>query len=68
MKDYEECCDFFMLGKNDDMRQKSDKFFKFFTDFFNDVNKSMPKVETKKKKNPRAGGMAVDMMAELKKK
>ena len=36
-KEYTEICDFFMIGKNDDMRQKSELFFKFFTSFFDDV-------------------------------
>jgi len=34
---YTEICDFFMIGKNDDMRSKSELFFKFFTSFFDDI-------------------------------
>jgi len=48
-KEYNEICDFFMLGKSDEMRSKSEKFFMFFTDFFNEVQKNMPKPEVKKK-------------------
>jgi hypothetical protein len=36
-KEYAEICDFFMLGKSDEMRTKSEKFFIFFTEFFNEV-------------------------------
>lgn len=39
-----------MLGKSDDMRSKSDKFFIFFQEFFNEVSKCMPKPEKKPKK------------------
>lgn len=72
-KQYNDICDFFMLGKSDEMRTKSDKFFIFFTDFFTEIQKNMPKPDVKKKK-PAAGavmGMAVkkagmaSMMAEL---
>ena len=45
---YTDCCDFFLIAKNDEIRQKSDKFFKFFTDFFADVQKTLPKQEVKK--------------------
>lgn len=37
VEQYAKICDFFMLGKSDDMRTKSDKFFNFFTEFFNEV-------------------------------
>jgi hypothetical protein len=59
-----------MIGKSDEMRQKSDKFFTFFTEFFNDIQKNMPKAE---KKKPAKAAMtsgakkagAAAMMAEL---
>jgi hypothetical protein len=60
-----------MLGKSDEMRTKSDKFFIFFTDFFNEVQKNMPKPEVKKKTAKVAIGNAIKkagaaaMMAEL---
>lgn len=38
-KEYVDICDFFMLAKSDEMRNKSEKFFAFFTDFFNEVQK-----------------------------
>ena len=69
MKKYAEICDFFMFGKNDEVRNKSDKFFAFFIEFFNEVQKNMPKPEVKKAK--KAVGMAAKkagaaaMMAEL---
>ena len=49
VKEYVEICDFFMLQKSDEMRTKSEKFFIFFTEFFNEVQKLMPKPEVKKK-------------------
>ena len=68
---YIDICDFFMLGKSDECRTKSDKFFVFFTDFFNEVQKNMPKPEVKKKAGKAAlanatkkAGQAA-MMAEL---
>jgi len=38
-----------MVGKNDDMRVKSEVFFKFFTQFIDDIHKILPKPEKKKK-------------------
>ena len=38
-----------MVGKNDEMRDKSEDFFKFFTRFIDDIQKNMPKAEVKKK-------------------
>ena len=66
---FTQTCDFFMIGKNDEMRQKSEKFFRFFTDFFDEVNKYLPKIEKKPAKSKakaaanKAGHAA--MMAEL---
>lgn len=53
------------------MRDKSDKFFEFFCNFFNEVHKSMPKIEEEKKKNPlaeaRKAQAAMMAMARMKK-
>ena len=46
--------DLLMVKKTDEMRLKSDKFFEFFAHFFNEVHKSMPKIEEEKKDNPQA--------------
>ena len=74
---YNEICDFFMIGANDDMRKKSDAFFKFFTAFIDDVQKVIPKpVKASKKKavdvlkgavDKKAGAKAAQsaMMAEM---
>jgi hypothetical protein len=43
-----------MIGKTDEMRAKSEKFFGFFTEFFDKVNTNMPKIEKPKKE--KAGG------------
>jgi hypothetical protein len=70
-KQYNDICDFFMVTKGDEMRTKSDKFFIFFTEFFTEVQKNMPKAEVKKKTTKAAVGMAAKkiaaaaMMAEL---
>ena len=68
-KQYTEICDFFMIGKSDEIRQKSDKFFKFFIEFIDSVQKNMPKPEKKKpvqklQAAAKKAGMA-SMMAEL---
>lgn len=70
IKDYADICDFFMLGKSDEMRTKSEKFFIFFTEFFNEIQKLMPKPEVKKKAKTAMGTAAkkagaANMMAEL---
>jgi preprotein translocase subunit SecE len=67
-KKFVDTADYYMLGKNDDLRKKSDKFFKFFTEFFDDIQKCLPKEEKKSKAKAgaaakRAGHAA--MMAEL---
>ena len=58
-----------MFGKNEDVRKKTDLFFKFFTDFINDVEKSLPKEEKKPTKKAKAGNDKkanhAAMMAEL---
>lgn len=74
LKTYEEVNDLLMLEKKDEMRSKSDKFFKFFAEFFDNVHKALPKVEEPKKE--KKGGTAAkggrgksaaqaSMMAEL---
>ena len=40
---YLEICDYFMLNSQDEMRKKSDKFFTFWTQFIDDVQKQIPK-------------------------
>ena len=51
---YVEALDLLMVKKSDEMRQKSDKFFEFFINFFNEVHRSMPKIEEEKKETPQA--------------
>ena len=41
-------CDYFGLEKNDEMREKSEEFFKVFQSFFKQMDASMPKIEKKK--------------------
>lgn len=45
---FKEVCDVYMFGKNDEARQKSEKFLAFWGTFIDDVQKNMPKVEKKK--------------------
>jgi hypothetical protein len=49
-----ETLDLLMVKKSDEMRTKSDKFFEFFVNFFNEVHRSMPKIEEEKKETPQA--------------
>ena len=69
---YAKTCDFFMVPKNDEMREKSDKFFEFFIGFLEDVSKNVPKVEKKTTKKPAAASKQKSaqaaMMAEMKAK
>ena len=72
---YTGVCDLLMIKKVDEIRAKSEKFMEFFATFFNDVQKSMPKIEEPKKAKPGAAGkkavrsaMQMNMMAELKQK
>lgn len=64
-----ETCDYFLVGKNDEMRVKSEDFFKFFTRFIDDVMKQMPKPQVVGKKKMQragaAGGAHAAMMAEM---
>ena len=66
---YVKTCDLYMLGKNDEMRAKSEKFMAFFTKFFDQVHSALPKIEQKKKKTEAAGKVKKvaqsAMMAEL---
>lgn len=55
-----------MLEKNDEQRDKSEDFFKFYQDFFKKIEANLPKEEKKKKGG--AGGNQAALMAELKKK
>lgn len=65
-----------MIKKSEEIRAKSEKFMEFFVAFFNDVHKSMPKIEEPKKKKSTTATMksaarkagAMNMMAELKAK
>lgn len=54
LKQYEVAADLLMLEKKDEMRSKSDKFFKFFAEFFDQIQKCMPKVEEPKKRSAAA--------------
>lgn len=45
---YGSTCDFFMVNKNDEKREKSDKFFEYFWDFILLVHKELPKPKSKK--------------------
>lgn len=70
-KEFEKTCDFFMIGKSEDLRQKSEKLFTFFIGFIEDVAKSMPKEEQKKKKTNAGGPNKANhlaMMEEMKAK
>jgi len=52
-----------MIDKSDEKASNSMEFFKFFTQFFDQVNKSMPKEEKKKpppKGKPGAAGAGAD--------
>ena len=70
---YEDITILFMIENKDEMKAKSDKFFAFFTEFFDKVNQVMPKIEEpKKEKKAGAGAKKVvktvarmNMMAEL---
>ena len=68
---FEKCCDYFMIGANDDIRKSSSDFFAFFRDFFKNVDAAIPK-EKKKRAGARGGGMmggmgmSAGMLAELK--
>ena len=74
-KTFKEVNDVYMFGKNDEARQKSEKFLEFWCKFIDDVVKNMPKVEKKKTKpkttapmsKKKGGGMMNDdMLAEMK--
>lgn len=54
---YNECCDFFMMNANDELRKKSDKFFIFWTEFIDEVTKCIPKPEKKPTGNTKAAAM-----------
>jgi deoxyribodipyrimidine photolyase len=65
-----------MVDQKEEMRTKSDKFFTFFTEFFDKVNQVMPKIEEPKKEK-KAGAATkkvvktvarLNMMDELKAK
>lgn len=75
MAKFVEICDMLMIKKSEEIRSKSEKFMEFFTAFFNDVQKAMPKIEEPKKEKKvstakKAGKsvMQMNMMAELKAK
>ena len=42
-EDFAKAADWFMFVKSDEKRTKSDKFFKFFIEFIDTVDKSLPK-------------------------
>ena len=41
-------CDYFGAEKNDEMRDKSEEFFKVFQSTFKQIDASMPKIEKNK--------------------
>ena len=47
-KTYAEACEFLLIDKNDEKASNSQEFFKFFTNFFDQVVKCMPKEEKKR--------------------
>ena len=56
-KVYAESCEYYMFEKSDDKCAKSEEYFKFFTNFVEQVVKAMPK-EEKKRPNKDAGAGA----------
>lgn len=62
-EEFEKTCDFFMLDKGDERRQHSEKFFEFFNEVFENVEKSFPKVTRKT-----GIGLNPAMLAELQKR
>lgn len=42
-EEFEHICDFYMLDKKDERREASEKFFEFFTEVFENIEKSFPK-------------------------
>lgn len=66
-----KACDFYLLSKEDEKREKSDKYFAFFRELIDQTHLSLPKIEAPKKAksakpDPRAAQKA--MMAEMAKK
>jgi hypothetical protein len=62
-------CDFYFLAKDDEKRDKSEKYFAFFREIVGDTAGCLPKIEPPKKAkkaDPRAAQKA--MMAEMAKK
>lgn len=51
---YSKTCEYFLIDKSDDKYSSSMEFFKFFTQFIEQVIKNMPK-EEKKRAAPGAG-------------
>jgi len=62
-EEFEKVCDYYMLDKSDERRTKSESFFEFFNEVFDNVDKSLPKV---KRRNTM--GMNSAMLAELQKR
>lgn len=44
-----KACDFYFLAKDNEMRDKSDKYFAFFRDLIDQTHLCLPKVEPPKK-------------------
>ena len=62
---YVKTCDLFMLGKDDVKRSKTEELFKFFNEFFDAVDRALPKAEKKKPsaaagKLKKAGGLVIN--------
>jgi len=67
---YAEIADLYMLEKKDEMRAKSEKLFGFWTEYFDQIQKCLPKPEEPKKEKKGKGKSAMQaaMMVELAKK
>jgi len=67
---YVEISDLYMLEKKDEMRAKSEKLFAFWTEYFDQIQKCLPKPEEPKKEKKGKGKSAMQaaMMVELAKK
>ena len=73
---YEDANTLYMVDQKEEMKTKSDKFFAFWTEFFDKVGVAMPEIEEPKKEK-KAGNAAkkvvktvarMNMMDELKAK
>ena len=61
-------CDFYGVDAKDEMREKSENFFKVFQEFFKLCEKALPPEEKKKPAARKGPGPNAALMAELMKK